>query len=379
MKITAIHTTPLLVPHVKPYHWAWGVVLGSSVILVEVHTDAGVVGFGESIASPVPEATEAYIRRAGELCIGKSPFANSGLIRTAHQTLFKSVGTGSAPRFSAQVLAGLEMALWDVVGKFLDRPVHELLGGAVREDVAYFGFAQGESASEIAADAFELFKAGFKVIYIKVGRGDELDLEITRKVREAIGPDARLRVDPNEQWTPDHAMRMARRLAAYDVEAIEQPTHCESIRALAQVRSRSPIAVSADQSVFSPFDAFNVCAEKAADLIVVGIHETGGLSQWCKVAHIAEAAGVNICIHGLKQETGITTCASNQVAATIANLDSGNQHMARFLAWDVIKSPDLSPKNGRVHVIKGPGLGFEIDWDNVERAKAAYAESRGPV
>lgn len=375
MKITTIKTTPLLVPHFKPYHWAWGVVHGSCVILVEVHTDTGIVGYGESIASPVPQAIAAYLRQAGEVCIGQSPFANARLIAMAHQRLFKAVGTGSAPRFGAQVLAGLEMALWDCMGKAADRPVHELLGGAVREEIAYFGFAQGESAAEIAADARHLQQAGFDVIYFKLGRGDALDLQIASSVREALGPAHRLRADPNEQWAPDHALRMARKLVEFDVEVIEQPTHCESIPALAQVRTRSPIAISADQSVFSPYDAFNVCSRQAADLIVVGVHETGGLLKWCKVAHIAEAAGVNICIHGLKQETGITTCASNQVAATIPNLDDGNQHMTRFLAWDIVKQPDLTPKNGRLGVINRPGLGFELDWDNVERAKHAFAES----
>jgi L-alanine-DL-glutamate epimerase-like enolase superfamily enzyme len=156
---------------------------------------------------------------------------------------------------------------------------------------------------------------------------------------------------------------------------VEQPTPCESIASLAQVRSSSPIAISADQSVFTPFEAYEVCRQGAADLIVVGLHETGGLVRLSKIAHIAEAAGLDICLHGL-YETGITTCASNQIAATIPNLDDANQHMTRFLAWDIIQSPDLKPRNGRLPVLKGPGLGFEIDWSGVERAKQAHAERK---
>src|SRR5262249_7378623 len=139
----------------------------------------------------------------------------------------------------------------------------------------------------------------------------------------------------------------------------------------------SPVAISADQSVFSLYDAYDVCRQQAADMIVIGLHETGGLGRLAKVAHIAEAAGVDICIHGL-YESGITTCASMQVAATIPNLDDGNQHMTRSLAWDIVSSPKLTPRTGRLPVARSPGLGFEIDWDGVERAKSALKE-RGIV
>ncbi len=163
-------------------------------------------------------------------------------------------------------------------------------------------------------------------------------------------------------------------MAEFDVEFVEQPTDCESVSALAQVRQSSPIAIAADQVVFTPHDAYDVCREKAADLIVLGLHETGGLSRFLKTAHIAEAAGINICIHGL-YETGITTCAANQVAAVIANLDDGNQYMNHFLQWDIIKRPDLTLRNGRLPVLAGPGLGFELDNDAIEQAKELYAKS----
>jgi L-alanine-DL-glutamate epimerase-like enolase superfamily enzyme len=166
---------------------------------------------------------------------------------------------------------------------------------------------------------------------------------------------------------------MIQKMSQFDVEFIEQPTNCESISALAQVRENSPIAIAADQLVFTPYDAFNVCREKAADLIVLGLHETGGLQRFSKCAHIAEAAGIDICIHGL-YETGITTCAANQVAATITNLDDGNQYMNHLLAWDIVKSPDLQPVNGKLPILKGSGLGFELDDDKVKQAAELFVK-----
>ena len=373
MRISEIVTTPLWIPYKKPYHWAQGVTLGAGVILVEVRTDEGVSGYGESVATPSAEAICTYLSLAAEVCVGRSPFENARLMGEAYHRLFQLQGTCSAPRFAGQVLAGLEMALWDVMGKATDRPVHELLGGAVRDEVRYFGFPQGATAEELAIEAAGFAEAGCDVIYVKVGRGDELDTEIVTKVREAIGPQKRLRIDPNEHWSPARAVRMIRTLSAFDIDLVEQPTHAESVESLAQVRARCQVAIAADQSVFTPQEAFHACRQNAADLLVIGLHETGGLSRFCKVAHIAEAANIEVCIHGL-YETGITTAASNQVAAVTPNLDDGNQYMIDLLAWDIVKSPDLTLQRGALPVLDGPGLGFELDEDAVARAHEAFRE-----
>jgi L-alanine-DL-glutamate epimerase-like enolase superfamily enzyme len=371
MKITRIKTTPLLVPYKKPYHWAQGIIHGAGVMLVEVHTDEGLVGIGESIATPSAIAIQAYLKIAADICKGRSPFENARLMGECYHALFQALGTCSAPRYAGQVLAGLEMAIWDVMGKATGRAVHELLGGAVRDEIAYFGFPQGATAAETAAEALDLADAGCDVIYVKVGRGDALDLDIVRQVRAAIGPEKRLRMDPNEHWSPVRATRMLRKMAEFDIDMVEQPTNAESISALAQLRDRSPIAVAADQLVFTPQDAYDVCREKAADLIVLGLHETGGIARFRKIAHIAEAAGIDICLHGL-YETGITTAAANQVGATLPNLDDGNQFMNHFLKWDIVKTPDLTLKNGRLPVLGGPGLGIELDPDAVAGAAEAH-------
>lgn len=371
MKITRITTTPLLVPYKTPYHWAKGVIHGAGVVLVEVHTDDGLVGIGESIATPSALAIQSYLKIAENICTGRNPFENTRLMGECYHALFQALGTCSAPRYSGQVLAGLEMALWDVMGKATGRAVHELLGGAMRDEINYFGFPQGATAQEVAAEAREMAEAGCDVIYFKVGRGDALDLDIARQVRTAVGPFKRLRMDPNESWSPVRAARMLRKMAEFDIDMVEQPTNAESISALAQVRARSPIAIAADQLVFTPQDAYNVCREKAADLIVLGLHETGGIARFRKCAHIAEAAGIDICLHGL-YETGITTAAANQVGATLPNLDDGNQFMNHLLEWDIVKAPSLTLRNGRLPVLGGPGFGIELDPDAVARAAGAH-------
>ena len=191
------------------------------------------------------------------------------------------------------------------------------------------------------------------------------------RVRAAIGPDKRLRVDPSGRWQPVRAIRMMRRLARFDIEVVEQPIDAESIETLARLRAGSPVAIASDRGVIALGDAFDVCRLHAADLLVVGLHETGGLLRFCKVAHIAEAANVDVCIHGL-HETGITTVAASHAGAVTPNLDDGNQYMNNFLAWDIVSHPDLTLQGGRLPVLDGPGLGFELDWNAVREAANAW-------
>ena len=156
LHITEVCTTPLLVRNKEPYHWAHGTTYGAEVILVEVLTGDGVKGYGESIASPDSAGVEAFIRTAARHLVGQSVFDSRQAMRRCYHALFQAHGTCSAPRFGGQVLAGLEMAMWDAAGKTAGCAVHELLGGKVRQMIEYFGFIQGESPQSLAADAARL-------------------------------------------------------------------------------------------------------------------------------------------------------------------------------------------------------------------------------
>ncbi len=373
MNIADIRITPATLPYKKPYVWAQGVNRGATVVLVRVETDEGITGIGESMTPHSPQAVVDVLERARPVCAGQPLFDVSRLMALLYQMNFATQGTGSARRFGALVFAGLEMALWDAVGKAVQRPVHQLLGGALRDTIEYFGFLQGETPEELAADATQMVAAGHRVIYVKIGRGANLDVAIARAVREAIG-DLRLRLDANEAWDTLTASRMIASLLPYRPEFIEQPTRSESLAALQQVKRSSGVGIAADQLVFTPEDVYEVCRRQAADLIVLGVHETGGLLAFRSAAAVAAAAGLKICLHGVF-ETGITTCASNQVAATIPNLDDGNQYMNHLLAEDLVSAPDLTLQEGKLGISTRPGLGFELDEDAVARAAERYSKT----
>jgi len=371
MKISAIRTTPLYCRFKQPYVWAKGTQEGAPVILVEVDTDAGITGIGESVTSPGIEPVLAILQFSIPFFVGQSAYNGNRIISECYQAGFNSRGTGSAPRYFAQAMTGVELALWDAIGKAAKQPLHRLLGGAVRDKVEYFGFLQGETPQELATHARQLLREGFRVLYVKVGRAPDLDVEIVRAVREAAG-DARLRLDANESWDMLTARRMFERLKPFDIEFIEQPVPAPGgAEALARLRAVTDIPIAADQANYSPEDVYVVCRARAADVITLGLHETGGVVRFRKAAAVAEAAGLNVCLHGVF-ETGITTCASNQVAATLGNMDDGNQIMWQLLAEDIVASPPLTPVNGALPISGKPGLGFELDRDAVARAAEAY-------
>ena len=371
MRIKSINCYPLLINNKYPYYWSHGIINSTEIILIEIEAENGVKGYGESIATPSGEGVKAFIDSASSVLIGEDIFQNQRIIKKCYHSLFQAHGTCSAPRFGAQILSGLEMALWDLCGKIVERPLHELLGGKYRDKIEYFGFIQGNSADELAIDAKKLSKNGHKVIYGKIGREESTDVQIVKKVREAVGKNIRLRFDPNEAWDLVTAKRMIEKLEDFSIEMIEQPCNHMNISVLKQIKDLNKVSIGVDQSVFNLNDLFQIALLNAADLVVLGLHETGGIGGLKKAAAVAESAGLNICIHGL-HETGITTCAANQVAATIPNLDDGNQFMNHLIESDIINSPDLTLQNGGLPVLDGPGLGFEINFEAVQEAKEKY-------
>ena len=372
MKIKTIKLTPLHCPFKQPYHWSQGVTYGAPVVLIEIETETGVVGIGESSASPTHAPILAILEDALPRLLGQSAYDGNRLIWDYYQYGFNAKGIGRAPRYFSQAMAGIELALWDAIGKQAKLPLHQLLGGKVRDRIEYFGFVQGDTPAELAAHAAELARQGFKVLYVKVGRGNELDLAIVGAIRKAVGDKTRLRLDANEAWDMLNARRMFEALKPFDPEFIEQPVPAPTgPEGLARLRAVTDIPIAADQTVYSAEDVYDIVRCRSADVIVLGMHETCGVLRFRKAAAVAEAAGLNICIHGIF-ETGITTSATNQVAATINNMDDGNQIMWQLLAEDIVTRPNLTPKEGALPISDLPGLGFELNPAAVKRAAEAY-------
>jgi muconate cycloisomerase len=278
----------------------------------------------------------------------------------------------SHPRLGNIAFAGVELALWDALGKTVGLPVHALLGGKIHDTVSFMGFVQGDSTEEVAEHAYQLAQDGFEVIYLKAGHTNEKDIANVEAVRNVIG-NKRLRIDPNEAWDLMEAQVMINKLARFDLEMVEQPVSAISgVPALKALKQSCSVPIAADQSVFTPEEAHTMCASGAVSLLTVGLHETGGILGFRRVAAIAQVFDINVCLHGV-WETGITTCASIQAASGVSNMDDGNQIMWQLLQEDIVESPDLTPDAGKISVMSGPGLGFSLNKDAVARAAEAYS------
>lgn len=372
MKVTEIRATPVALPFRQTFHWHSGAQLGVNLVLFTVETDEGVRGYGESIGEH-PDAVAAYGRMLTDAFVGRSP----GDVEAALQQIYTRGRFRTTRRFVNQVVAGIEMACWDAYGKALGVPARAFLGGTVRPAVDHFGFVQGGTAVELSQHARELTEAGFDIIFVKVGRKrlDE-DVEIVAAVREAIGPKHPLRVDPNEAWDVPTAIDQIRRLEPFGIDWVEQPVSADNVPALAAVRRATSTKVAADQAVYSTGELRHVLDLEAADVVVLGIHEAGGLWRLRQQAYLAEAHGIPVNRHG-NLESSISTFAALQVAASIPNLTSGNQVMHHLLAEQLTTAPVLEFEGGKLHVPDGPGLGFELDGDAVTRAAERYVRD-GP-
>lgn len=373
MKITQVTATPLAIPYRQNYQWSGGHTAGVNPILIRIDTDEGVHGLGEASGDRSVAASLGVIESARERLLGEDPFSVERFFE-----LFYRVGKWAEVRkFAHQAVAGVEMALWDIIGKVCDQPVSRLLGGSVRERISVFGFPQGDSPEAVAEDAQRLVQSGFPILYLKVGRPNNLDIEYVSAVRRYVGDGPRIRLDANQAWSVGEAIVKLRGLADFEIEFAEQPVGWADFAGMARVRAAVPMPIAIDQSCFTEFDVLATIQAQSADVVVLGPHDTGGLLPLKKAAAIAAAGNLPLCRHGVSGESGITTLAALQVLATIPNLTDGNQCMHQLLEADIVAPGVLRFEQGALEVPSRPGLGIVLDDDLVTKYARLFT-ARGP-
>ena len=368
MKVTKVASQILAIPNKEPYYYSQGVGTGVNCVLVRVETDEGIVGIGEGCGDRSAEAVAAMVNEMARAIEGRSPFEIEPFLHRVYR-----IGKwDDMRRFANQALAGLEMALWDIIGKACGQPVHRLMGGKLVERSSCFAFLQGNTPGKLADEALRWLGQGFEVFYVKVGLGRDRDLACVKAVREAVGDGSKLRVDANQAWQVGEGIRMLNDLAQFDIDFAEQPVHWTDLDGMERIRAAVPMPIAIDQGCFTDYEAHRAIEKGAADVITVGPHEAGGLSGLRKVAAVAAAAGLPICRHGVMGETGVTTLACLQALAAIPNQTAGHQVMHQLLENDIVKPGLLSFENGYLAVPDRPGLGIELDEGMVARYARRY-------
>src|SRR6185437_4898453 len=306
MKIRAIETVPVNVP-INPDRAIIGARGGhvvSPFVVLRVHTDEGLVGLGEVSCTPnwsgEDQGTAIHLieRYLAPRLVGEDPRDIERLSRL----MARVVANNSFTR------AGIEMALWDILGKACGMPLYRLWGEAQRERIPTKFSVSGLAPDRAAAIAAWAVDQGFTAMKVKVGGDLAEDLRRVAAVREAVGRDVRLGVDANGGWAPWVAIEAVRRLQSLDVWFLEQPTSPNELTWMAQVRARSPIPVLADESVNTAYDAMAAIRANAADAFSIYVGKAGGLMGARRIATLAEAGGL-ACTIGSNLEMGIATAA----------------------------------------------------------------------
>lgn len=365
MKITQIRIVPVWAQRRRAYGGVTRTALGPAAIsdyaIVFVDTDAGITGIGEVCS--VFKRRGAILHKDVELSlapavIGEDPFRIAHLVRKMDAAL-DGVEEGKA---------GIEMALWDIVGKALQTPVYNLLGGKMRERIPLSYSIPFGTPAQMAGLALERVKAGHRTIKVKVGSEDAaVDIAGVRAVREAIGPDVRLRVDGNMGWpTAKHAIRMIHAMEPYNLELVEQPLPAHDLDGMAEVRRSIGVPLMADESVRSPRSAMDVIRRGAADIANVYVTEAGGLLNAVRIFAMCEAAGIP-CMIGSMPEFGIGTAAQIHLGVAMSNLGPDSDACGVLYHEEDLLTKPLRIENGFSYPPEGPGLGVEIDMNVLER------------
>ena len=363
MKITKIDIETLAVPLKHPYHLSkeYGIFATATPVVVRIHTDEGVTGVGECDPWPLftgdSDAVSALIlqKHLAPMLIGKDPRNINEIHRIMDATIRNQHLTKSA----------IDMAVYDIWGKWSGMPVHQLLGGKRRESMECMWSIGGSSPEESAREVLEAKEAGYKGCMIKVGTADwKLDAARTCAVREAVGKDFPLIADANQGWDTDTAIRYWKQTRHCDLQFFEQPVQSWDVDGMAKVRRAIDIPLSADEGVMTLHDAKNLVKAEAVDIFSIKVTKNGGIQPAKAICEYADANGIGVFFNSMIEE-GITQAASLQIAATCTNIVTtiGHAFFSPYrLEGDICSYyQQVKPQEGKVRITDRPGLGIDVD------------------
>lgn len=342
-------------------------------LFVKVHTDAGLHGIGEGTLNGFIKTTEAGVNELRHLAIGQDPLRIGALAKR----LLVSVSLDGG-HIHRTVIAAIETACWDILGKHLGAPIHQLLGGQIRESV--LGYANGwyrtertpeaflEAAQSVLAKGFKAFKLDpFGTAQGFISR-DELDLSyaICRTLRDRLPPDTEILIDVHARFTAIAALQAAEKFADLGIYWWEEPTFRDRQEIVHEMAHRSPIPIATGEMYDTVGQFYTLAAGGGVNIFQPEPMSLGGIGPAMQVANLALAHGSHIAPH---QSGGpVATALCLQLAAVIPNFliqehfDAFNDPWTRDL---VTWHPTIDPTNGHLSLPQAPGLGIDLDIDVV--------------
>ncbi|RUX07862.1 MULTISPECIES: galactonate dehydratase [unclassified Mesorhizobium] len=356
-------------------------------LFLKIETDAGVTGWGEPVVEGRALTVEAAVKELGDYLIGKDP----RLIED-HWTVMHRGGFYRGGPILMSAIAGIDQALWDIKGKALGVPVHELLGGRLRDTIKVYSWIGGDRPAEVAAGAKEVVARGFLALKMNgteelqiVDSHDRIDAAIERvaMVREAVGPNIGIAVDFHGRVHRPMARILVKELEPYRLMFIEEPVLSENREALKEIAALGSTPIALGERLYSRWDFKSVFEEGVVDIIQPDLSHAGGITECRKIAAMAEAYDVAVAPHCPLGPIALAACLQLDAVSYncfIQEQSLGIHYNAANDLLDYAANKDVFRyEDGYVAIPDGPGLGVEIDEDYVkERAKEGH-RWRNPI
>jgi glucarate dehydratase len=340
---------------------------GVTDVLVKVGTDDGLVGWGESCSGADVVSVEAAIRAMAPFVLGRDPWAREAIAADVY-------GLGLwdyRPMTANFAFSGIDMALLDLCGQACEQPVYNLFGGLRRASADYFCYLSAGDPDDVAAQCRAGVERGYTVFYVKVGIDFAAELTLVAAIRDAIGPERKIRVDANGRWTVNEALRNLAALDRFGIDFAEQPVPSEPVRNMAELRARTPVALCANEGLGRVSDCWEVIRHRAADVLCFSSSWVGSLAEFARLAHAAHLEGLEVCKH-THGELGIAAAAHQHVLLTLPNVVDGHQQTAAMMEDDVLAEPLPIADGPAWGVPGGDGLGVRVDDDKVRKYHEHY-------
>lgn len=366
MKIASLEFIPVKVPFPAPLRPAWmpDTTLGArSGTLIKLRSDDGITGYGWQNSSGLG------IKLRGESSDFQKRFF--GLELAAIEKVIPYLNAFGTKMY------GVEVAMWDALGKSVGLPISRLLGGAQDRVLAYASTAEMKVPEEQAEDALKYWKLGFRAIKVRMHHEKmEDDLAVIRAIRDKVPGEMRIMVDANQAsptsgpvWSYERALKTARQLEKLDVSWLEEPLHREAYGELARLCATVDIDIAGAEDEAGVYRFKDLLSRGCFDFVQPDVATSGGILQLRKVAIISESMNRVMVPHSF--DSGISLASALQVIGSSPNcpyleyamdlpaLDQGHEPL--------LKTPINVETDGHVRVPSAPGLGIEIDEDTVEK------------
>ncbi len=348
---------------------------------MKVYTDEEITGLGEAYwGEGVREIVKS--ERMKQILSGQNPLDVNRLFTRMIDAMS---GEGSTAGATVTAISGIELALWDIVGKSLGAPLYRLLGGKYRDKVRIYADCHAGEVDEPkswAEKALSVRDMGYTALKFDIDTPEHWREDFNRcltnteihtqaekvaAVREAVGDDADLMIDCHWRYSPKDALRLADALKEYNLLWLEDPIPPGNVEAMRKVTSMSPIPICTGENLYLKSGFRELIEKQAADIVSPDIPKVGGVSEFKRIADMADTYYVPVAPHNISSPIG--TIAGVHACASISNfLLLEVHHLARAPWWeDLVKGEKPLIKDGFITITEKPGIGVELDEKEVSK------------